>query len=188
MQVPLEIQFLNMDASEAVAEVAREYAAKLERFADSIIRCRVTIEAPHRRHQQGNLYTAAVDLRFAGGETVANRAPDARHSHEDVYVALRDAFRSLRRQLKDRIHVRRGDVKHHDGADHGTITALDKERGFGRIGTPEGRDIYFHRNSVLNAKFETLEVGARVRFDEEAGDEGPQASTVHIVGKQRVAG
>jgi ribosomal subunit interface protein len=188
MQVPLEILFRNMDASDAVEAAAREHVAKLERLADSIVSCRVTLEAPHRHHHQGNLYTVSVDLHYAGGEAVANRAPGAKHAHEDVYVALRDAFNAVRRQLQDRMRVRRGDVKHHEPPSHGRIVALDKRANFGRIGTPDGREIYFHRNSVLNAKFDALEVGAEVRFDEEAGDEGPQASTVHVIGKHHVAG
>ena len=186
MQAPLEIQFRNMDASESVAAAARDHVAKLEHLADSIISCRVTIEAPHHHHHQGNLYTVSIDLRYAGGEAVANRAPGADHAHEDVYVALRDAFKAARRQLQDRMRVRSGNVKHHDDPRHGTITSLDKARNCGRIGTADGRDIYFHRNSVLNAKFESLEVGAEVRFAEEAGDEGPQASSVHVVGKHHV--
>jgi cold shock CspA family protein/ribosome-associated translation inhibitor RaiA len=188
MQVPLDILFRNMDASDAVEAAAREHVAKLERLADSIVSCRVTIEAPHHHHHQGNLYTVSVDLHYAGGEAVANRAPGAKHAHEDVHVALRDAFNAVRRQLQDAVRVRRGDVKHHEPPNHGTIVALDKRANFGRIGTPDGREIYFHRNSVLNAKFDALEIGAEVRFDEEAGDKGPQASTVHVVGKHHVAG
>jgi cold shock CspA family protein/ribosome-associated translation inhibitor RaiA len=187
MQVPLEIKFRNMDASEAVEAAAREHVAKLEHLAHSIVSCRVTIEAPHRHHHQGNLYTVSVDLRYSGGEAVANRAPGARHSHEDVYVALRDAFKAARRQLQDHVRVQRGDVKHHEPPNHGTIVSLDRRGSFGRIGTPDGREIYFHRNSVLNANFDALEVGTEVRFDEEAGDEGPQASTVHVVGKHHAA-
>jgi ribosomal subunit interface protein len=183
MQVPLEIQFRNMDASETVEAAVRERVAKLEHLADSIIGCRVTIEAPHRRHQQGNLYNVQVELRYAGGEAVANRAPAAKHVHEDVYVALRDAFKAARRQIQDRMRVRRGDVKHHEPHNTGAIVSLDKAADFGRIGTPDNREVYFHRNSVLNANFDSLEVGTRVRFDEEAGDEGPQCSTVHILGK-----
>jgi cold shock CspA family protein len=188
MQVPLEVLFHNMDASDAVEAAARENVAKLERLADPIISCRVTIEAPHRHHHQGNLYTVSVDVRYSGGEAIANRAPNAKQSHEDVFVALRDAFNAARRQLQDRMRVRRGDVKHHEPQSHGTIVALDKRANFGRIETPDGREIYFHRNSVLNAKFEALEIGAEVRFDEEAGEKGPQASTVHVVGKRHAAG
>ena len=47
----------------------------------------------------------------------------------------------------------------------------------------EGREIYFHRNSVLHEAFDRLRVGAEVAFVEEEGDQGPQASTVKLVGR-----
>ena len=147
--------------------------------------CRVTVEAPHKHHHQGNLYTVRIDLRYPGGETVVSRDPSAHHAHEDVYVALRDAFKAVRRQLQDLVRLQRGKVKQHEGPPHGRIASLDRERDCGRITTLDGRDIYFHRNSLINADFEHLEPGVEVRFDEEAGDEGPQASSVHVVGKQR---
>jgi ribosome-associated translation inhibitor RaiA len=112
VNIPLEIAFHNVDRSPAVETAVRERVAKLEQFAE-ITSCRVTVEAPHKSHRHGNLYTVRVDLRFPGGEAVANRSPSADHSHEDVYLALRDAFRAARRQLQDLQRVRRGDVKTH---------------------------------------------------------------------------
>jgi ribosomal subunit interface protein len=188
MQTPLEIVFHNIDRSAAIEAAVRERAAKLEQFAPSITSCRVTVEAPHKNHQQGNLYTVRVDVHFPGGEAVASRSPNADHAHEDVYVAVRDAFKAARRQLQDRLRVRRGDVKPHEVPPHGRIASIDRDRGSGRIATADGREIYFHRNSVLGGSFDQLEPGVEVRFSEEAGDEGPQASTVHIVGKHQIAG
>jgi cold shock CspA family protein/ribosome-associated translation inhibitor RaiA len=188
MLVPLEIHFHNVDRSEAVEAAVRERAEKLEEFADDIVSCRVTVERPHKHHRRGNLFAVKVDLRFAGGEVVASREPTEHHAHEDVNVAIRDAFKAARRQLEDRVRVRRGDVKPHAGDAHGTLASIDSARGFGRIATPDGREIYFHRNSVLNARFEQLTPGTEVRFTEEAGDEGPQASSVHVIGKPHTAG
>jgi ribosomal subunit interface protein len=188
MQVPVEIRFRNIDSSAAIEAEVRGRVAKLEQLADDIISCRVSVEAPHKHHQQGNLYSVRIDLRYSGGETVASRSPDARHAHEDVYVAIRDSFKAVRRQLQDRVRVRRGEVKPHEAPPHGKIALLDKERGCGQIATPDGREIYFHRNSVLNATFDRLEPGTEVRFSEEAGDQGPQASSVHVIGKHHIVG
>ena len=105
MQVPVEIVFHNVDRSPAVEAAVRERVAKLEQFSASITSCRVTVEAPHRHHQQGNLFAVRVDLHFPVGEAVVNRSPSENHAHEDVYVALRDAFKAARRQLQD--HERR---------------------------------------------------------------------------------
>ncbi len=111
MQVPLEIQFRNMQPSDAVEAAVRRRVEKLERLADPVIRCRVIIEAPHRHHRHGNLYSVSVDLRQAGRETLANRTPQASHEHEDVYVAIRDAFLAARRQILKHLRTSRGDVK-----------------------------------------------------------------------------
>ena len=113
MPLPLEIVFHNVERSAAVESAVRERAAKLEQFSANITSCRVTVEAPHKHHQQGNLYTVRVDLRFPGGEAVVNRTPSQHHAHEDVYVAVRDAFKAARRQLQDHERIQRGDVKPH---------------------------------------------------------------------------
>jgi len=179
MQVPVEITFRGMDRSAAVEERIREKAEWLETFHDHIMACRVVVEAPHKHHHKGRIYTVRVDLTVPGAELVANRAPTADHTHEDVYVALRDAFDAARRQLEGHARKRRGDVKAHAGSPEGTVSELDPEQGFGRIDTGDGRSIYFHRNSVLGDGFGALTVGSKVRYVEEAGDQGPQASTVH---------
>jgi cold shock CspA family protein len=49
--------------------------------------------------------------------------------------------------------------------------------------TPDGREIYFHRNSIVDASFDDLKIGAELRFAEELGEKGPQATTVYVVGK-----
>lgn len=147
----------------------------------------MTVRRPHR-HQQGNLYGAIVDLRFWGGEVVASREPSAHHAHEDVYVALRDAFKAVRRQLQDRVRERRGSVKARVTPPHGEILSLRPDKDCGRILTADGREIYFHRNSVIATTFDRLEPGMQVRFSEEQGDQGPQASSVHVIGKHHGAG
>ena len=182
----LEIRFHNVDRSAAVEAAVREAATKLEQFADRIVSCRVTVEGPHQRHQQGNLFAVHVDVRYAGGEIVASREPGAHQAHEDVYVAVRDAFKAARRQLQDRVRVQRGDVKPRATEPHGRILSLDPTRDCGVIRASDGREIYFHRNSVLNSSFERLEPGVEVRFSEERGDKGPQASTVRVIGKHHV--
>lgn len=74
----------------------------------------------------------------------------------------------------------RGKVKTHEAVPRGQIKALFPDRDYGLIGTPDGSEIYFHRNSVLDKDFDSLSVGDGVRFSEEMGEKGPQASTVHI--------
>jgi ribosomal subunit interface protein len=184
MQLPLQIVFRNMEPSAAVEAKIRERAAKLDSFHEHIMSCRVLVEAHHRHHHQGNLYHVRVDLKVPEAELVASREPDQHHAHEDVYVAIRDAFDAVRRQLEDYVRRRRGHVKEHTAPPHGRITELFPD--YGKIQTADGRLIYFHRNSLVDTPFEQLAVGTEVRFAEEMGERGPQATSVYVIGKHHV--
>lgn len=81
---------------------------------------------------------------------------------------------------------KKGRIKTHETMPHGRISELHPEEDYGRIVTADGGDIYFHRNSILNADFDSLEIGAEVLFVEQEGDEGPQASSVRVVGKHHI--
>jgi ribosomal subunit interface protein len=185
MHVPLQMTFRHLAPSEAIESKVREKAAKLERFSEHVTGCHVVVEAPHRRHHQGKLYHVSVDLTLPGGELVVNREPQQHHAHEDVFVAIRDAFDAAVRRLEDYTRRRRMDVKTHAEAPRGHVRKLFPEAGYGFIETPDGRDVYFHRNGVLDDGFDALVVGQAVRFAEEQGEQGPQASSVHPLETRR---
>ncbi len=113
MPVPVQITFRDMEPSAAIEERIHARAAQLDRFDDRITHCHVVVQAPHRHHQHGAIYQVHVDLTVPGAHVVANRHPDANHSHEDVYVAVRDAFDAARRQVEDHVRRQRGAVKTH---------------------------------------------------------------------------
>lgn len=183
MKLPLQITFRNMDGSDAMKATIEERAGKLDKVCDRIMSCRVMVEAQHRHHQAGNLYHVRIDITVPGDELVVSREAHDRHSHVDAYVAIRDAFDAARRQLENYARQRRQEVKFHVEPPHGRISQLFMEEGYGKIETSDRREIYFHRNSILNGDFEKLEVGAEVSFAEEQGELGPQASSVRITGK-----
>jgi ribosomal subunit interface protein len=182
VQIPLEISFRNVTPSPGLEADIREKAAKLEEFYDRITSARVVVETPHRRHRQGKLFHVRLDLRVPGREIVVSREPAGHHAYEDVYVAIRDAFDAAKRQLEDYVREVRGSVKTHEPLPQGRIAGLHPEEDYGFIATPDGREVYFHRHSVVDADFDRLRVGDEVRFVEEAGEQGPQASTVHRTG------
>ena len=188
MDHPLQISFRNMDHSEAIEAKVRERATKLENFYGHITRCRVVVEAPERRHHKGKLYHVRIDLAVPGRELVVSRHPGKKHAHEDVYVAVRDAFNAARRQLEDHVRKLNGRVKSHDTPLHGRVLRLSPEQGYGFIATSDGLEIYFHKNSVLRDGFKKLKVGSEVRLVVAEGEsrEGPQASTVDPLGKHHI--
>ncbi|MBA1330871.1 30S ribosomal protein S30, partial [Candidatus Endoriftia persephone str. Guaymas] len=89
-------------------------------------------------------------------------------------------------QLQDYARKQRNKVKRHEPPLHGRISKLVPLEDFGKIESSDGKEIYFYRNSVVDADFDSLAIGNDVRYVEEAGDEGPQASTVYIIGKHHI--
>ena len=115
MPVPVQITFRNMDPSPAVEARIHEKAAKLERFFDRIVSCEVIVEAPHRHHHKGKLDNVRINISIPGSDINVRHTGPEDHAHEDVYVALRDAFAAAGRQLEDHVRKMRGDVKNHPG-------------------------------------------------------------------------
>jgi cold shock CspA family protein len=211
MKIPLQVSFRNMPPSDVIEANIREKAAKLDSFYDRIMACRVIVEAPHRRHHKGKLYHVRIDLTLPGGELVVKREPkhvepaklrspqlsgrELTESHEpskyaahdDVYIAIRDAFNAAGRKLQDYARRQRGTIKAHEPAALARVTKLFREDGFGFLETADGRELYFHKNSVLEPGFDHIELGTQVHYAEEEGEQGPQASTVRLAGKHAMA-
>ena len=177
MKLPLQITARNIDLPEAIKEEIREKVEKLDKFYGRIMRCRVVVEVPHRHHREGILFNVRIDMTVPGAELVVKREPN-----KELEVAVKDAFDAARRQLEDFARQQRGDVKHHEELPLACISSLFLDKGYGFLTTPEGREIYFHEHSVLNRDFRHLKIGMEVRFVEEKGEKGPQASTVLVLG------
>ena len=133
IEAPLEVTFRNLDHSDAVEARVREKVAKLEQVNGRITSCRVTIEAVHRQHTKGNLFQVQIEVNVPGKQVVVGRNSGRNQAHEDIYVALRDAFSAARRRLEDHSHKRSGRVKTHAVPPHGRIVRLFAEEGYGFI-------------------------------------------------------
>jgi cold shock CspA family protein/ribosome-associated translation inhibitor RaiA len=183
MQLPLQIAFRHMEHSDAIEALVREKAEKLDTFAEHIMSCRVVVQPAGKHHRHGNLYEVRLDIKLPHGEIAVTHEPGAHTEYKDITVALRDAFDSARRQLEDYVRRQRGAVKALETPSHARVSKLFPEEGYGFIETPEGKELYFHRHSVLQEGFDHLKVGTEVAFVEEEGQQGPQASTVKVVGR-----
>lgn len=190
MQLPLQISFREMEASPAVEARIRQKAARLDRFFPHIMACRVVVEAPHRHHREGKLYQVRVDLTVPGGEITASRTGPMDHAHEDLRAAIRDAFDAATRQLQDHVRRLRGMVKTHEEPLQGRVARLFPAEGYGFVVLPDGQEVYFHRNSVIDGGFAGLEAGRAVRLVVAEGEsaQGPQATTVQPVRRLSVGG
>jgi cold shock CspA family protein len=185
MKVPLEISFHGIESHEQVEERIRRYASKLERVCGYISSCRVAIEQPQHRRRTGNPLRVRIDLTVPPGhELVVEREQSKGYVHDPLEPVLRQAFGAARRRLQRIVQVQHGHTKvHPEQEPTGFVIRLRRDQGFGFIKGLDGGEVYFHRNSVLHSGFERLEVGTGVRFTEEAGRDGPQASSVEIVDK-----
>ncbi len=183
MRLPLQITFHKMPHEAGLEESIRANAEWLESYCDRIISCRVVMDRPHRRRKVGNLYQLRIDLKVPRRELAVKRESSERMEYKDPDIMIRDAFDEIRRQLEDHARRRRGEVKAHAPLPHARVARVFPENGYGFLETPEGREVYFHKNSVVEAAFEDLTIGAEVRFVEELADKGPQASTVTPVGR-----
>jgi len=182
MAIPMQITFHGVDQSDALEARILEWADKLERVYDRVERCEVVVEAPHRHHRQGRLFHVRIHLHVPGSDIIVNRDPGPDGAHEDPYVAVRDSFQAARRQLEDHARKMRPEGTHHEEPEHARVTHLDGSGQWGWLETGDGRRVYFHQNSVLGG-IDGISIGSEVRFREEAGDQGPQASTVEPLGE-----
>jgi cold shock CspA family protein/ribosome-associated translation inhibitor RaiA len=197
MELPIQITYRNLAPSDELEALIRERVAKLDRYHDRLTACRVLVEVPHRHRQEGTHFHVRIDLTAPGGEIVVSHEPSLHRSLQDIeteqvakaadvepmrqyaLVAVREAFDIARRRLQDYARRQRGAVKTHEAPAHGTVIRIGPEEGW--IQAADGHEVYFHGNAVLDNAFDRLEVGSEVVLVEEAGEKGPQASTVRLL-------
>jgi cold shock CspA family protein len=185
METPVQIDFQDMKSAEAIRAAIHRHISGLENRFGRITACRVVLKGPGQHHRTGGLYEVNIHLALPNGKEVnIARTPIADERHADVNFAINDAFKRARRQLQDEARRLQGQIKVHEHQPIGIVTKIADEYGF--LETADGREIYFHRNSVLDDAFNRLKVGTNVSFSEEFGEKGPQASTVKIMGKHRL--
>jgi cold shock CspA family protein/ribosome-associated translation inhibitor RaiA len=176
MIIPLQITARDTELDDLMREEITERVAKLDKVYDRIMRCKVVVEEPKRHPHEGKMYSVHVIMTVPGAELVTKR-----EVNKDLNLAMRDSFQAARRKVEEFAREQRGEVKSHEEPPRGQITALFPEKGYGFLTAPEGYDVYFHENSVVNKDFKRLAVGMDVRFAEEMGEKGPQASSVVVL-------
>lgn len=184
MKVPVKVVYRNLlpQYKEGIQDQVRLLSGKLDKFHPDIISCRIVVELPHKRHQEGNLFRTTITLNVPDKQIVVSRENPLSQIHENIYVAVRRAFEDAIRQLDEYDLIKSRNVKDSSLIPHGIVSKLFAEQGYGFIESSDGREIYFHKNSVLSG-FSKLKLGVAVRFEEEEGEKGPQASTVKLLRK-----
>lgn len=183
MQIPLEISFRDVPKTKTVENLIHEKVNKLEQVCDHITGCRIAVERPHNNVKTGNEFRVRLDITVPPGhEIVINKEPGKNDMHNSLTTVIRDAFDAARKQLQKISAIQRRETKTHPEQEVGAIVSkVYPEDGYGFLRTINGREIYFHKNSLLNVEFKDIKEGKGVRFFEEEGEKGPQASTVQVI-------
>jgi nucleotide-binding universal stress UspA family protein/cold shock CspA family protein len=182
--IPFEIAYENMEPSPAAERHVLRGIRRLEHVGPEVLRARVTLARRNPRHLTGNLYDVNIALTLPGSDISVSRTAPPHHESEDLVTAIGEAFDSARRSLLESHAVNRGDVKSHEPAATGEVTEVFPDYGF--IRATDGRVLYFHKNSVVGADWADVDVGTKVTFVDELGEQGPQATTVHVTGRRAV--
>ena len=182
MDRPLEVAFHNLEPSAAIEAELRRHVEKLEQRFGRLVGCRVSVEGLHRQHRKGNLFEVHVTLSLPGQDLAVSRQPQKareRRAHPDIHASIRDAFDAAERQLesfKGKLRTDTGTPS--ASALTGQVMLMEPGADHGFILTSTGSQLYFHRDSVTNARFEELREGDVVHYVEVEGDTGPVASKI----------
>ena len=190
MQNPLQITFKDMDVSTNVHRRIEEKVAKLERHFPRMIGCQVVIAKCVKgtaNKQLLRLFEVHIDVEMPGEMIVVERNPALKGVGENLYLTIKLAFDTMERRLRAFCDKQRSHVKTHEAGPYGQVVRLSPQEECGFLLTDDGRELYFHENSVLNNGYGRVAVGCWVRYVEEQGLEGPQASSVVILKRARHA-
>lgn len=96
----IQVVFHNIDQSDSLIEAVNKRIEKLERYCSEIIGGRVVLDSPHNHHYKGKVYSVSLEVHTPQLEVRVNQDQHDNHAHEDLYIAIRDAFNAAERQLK----------------------------------------------------------------------------------------
>ncbi len=185
MDIPLEITFRGLDQSADLEHLIRVKAAKLKKLCSDIVSLRVTVEEEFKPQNIGLSRSVRLECNVPPSkDLVIKREAMDQDQHKDVGMLLREAFEAAWVTLQKLREKQKGKVKTHPEQE--VVALVDRlfyHEGFGFLKTIDGRDVYFHRNSVLGRNFDDLKPGDGVTFAAEMGEEGLRATSVHLVGR-----
>ena len=129
MSNEFQIVFHNIDQSDAIIDSVNKRVEKLRRFNSDIIGGRVVLDSPHNNHHKGKVYSVTLELNTPSKPVVVTQEQHDNHAHEDLYVAIRDAFNAAERQIKsvDKKHRKEAVHKNPDAVDDGFDGLEDDE-------------------------------------------------------------
>ncbi len=95
MKPAVDVVYRDLDSSAALNEIIAKKLAKLSRYTDQIIRSRVVLDTPHNHKHKGKQFRASIELDMKGHPFSVTQ------NDESIHVAVRDAFYSVERKVKE---------------------------------------------------------------------------------------
>lgn len=206
MRVPPEVSVKGFVMTHDIDTLLTNKIAGLEKVCNYITGIRVAIEKDQGRHQMGNPYRIRLDIRVPPNHEIVVSRQTVLHNDtrmpaepetdlamiykrqsrlrkdEPLPTAIRYTFDSARRRLKKLVELQRKQIKTHpQNQVMGFIEKIFRDGDYGFIRSLQGQQVYFHKNSIIHIDWDRLEVGTGIRYVEENGDKGLQASSLEIV-------
>ena len=94
--LPLQIKFLNMRRLASLEKEIAVRAEELRALHGRVVGCHVSVELPHRHHQNGNTVEVRIALALPGELVVTRKQSSA----AAPATAVHQAFDALRRQMR----------------------------------------------------------------------------------------
>jgi ribosome-associated translation inhibitor RaiA len=191
MEIPLEIAFHNIDASEQAESEIRSRVAELEKLYGRLNSCRVRVDQRAVNRSGTIPPMVRIELGIPGyKDVVVSHEPEhlqRKYQRPDIYNAIHEAFHVAERRLRDVKEQRKGRTREpqHDSENQslGQVAELWPQNDHGFLMTKEGGLLYFHRNAMLSGDFDRLQGGDELYYVEDVGDTGPIACKVRVKAK-----
>jgi putative sigma-54 modulation protein len=106
MRSLMTLTFRHLDHSGALEARARELGHRLQRYGERITQCHMTLESSRSAENCSTPYLVKIDLAVPGAQIHADSLQIDGAAHEDIYLALREAFNNAKRQLQE-LHSKR---------------------------------------------------------------------------------
>ena len=102
MDTAIEVHFHGIEKSEAIEKKVREKVTKLAKHFGAMTRCRVVLEAPHRSPEKPKNFQIKIEISLPRRRPIVVRHErEGSHAHEELPLAIRDAFEAALRRLDD---------------------------------------------------------------------------------------
>jgi ribosomal subunit interface protein len=94
MKSAVDVVYRDLHVSAALNDIILKKLEKLNRFTDQIVHSRITLNTPHHHKHKGKQFRASIELDFKGQPFAIT------HDDESIHVAVRDAFCTAERKIK----------------------------------------------------------------------------------------